>query len=325
MVPCAYCRTALAPGPPWSPGKGHLLAYDPERGRLWNVCPNCARWNLTPVDSRWETLQACEEAVATKGRVRLTSPHLSLVDVGDGDLIRVGTAPRLEFVDWRYGPKLVGGKPPKGFLSRVLSGLPSPPVDGYDPYGLVLRPATAGPWLASPFLESAAALTYLFSQVPLAPECPTCRRPLALRPWEFQAVGLVHAESRAHVRTVCGLCGDEVILSLADARPTLRLALSLVTRPVELRRLSDGAAQELDVVGGGEKLVATLADSGLTVGELNAHLRVGLIISLDEMAETEALEAEWKEAEEMASIMDGELTEVTGFEAFRREVLDQDE
>ena len=43
------------------------------------------------------------------------------------------------------------------------------------------------------------------------------------------------------------------------------------------------------------------------------------------MAETEALEAEWKEAEELASMMDGELTEVPGFEAFRRDVLDQDE
>ncbi len=248
-----------------------------------------------------------------------------MVNVGAGDLIRVGTAPRLEFVDWRYGSKLVGGKRSKGFLSRVLSGLPPPPADGYDPYGLVLRPATGGPWLASPFMESAAVLTYLFAQVPLAPECPSCGHPLALRPWEFQAVTLAHAGSGTHVRTPCGLCGEEVILALADARPTLRLALSLVTHPLDLHRLSDNAAQELDAVGGGEKLVAALADSGLTVGELDARLRVGLIISLDEMAETEALEVEWKEAEELASIMDGELTEVPGFEAFRREVLDQDE
>ena len=38
------------------------------------------------------------------------------------------------------------------------------------------------------------------------------------------------------------------------------------------------------------------------------------------MAEAEALEAEWREAEELGAIMDGELTPVPGFEAFRREL-----
>jgi hypothetical protein len=51
----------------------------------------------------------------------------------------------------------------------------------------------------------------------------------------------------------------------------------------------------------------------------------GLIISLDELAEMEALESEWKGAEEMAAIMDGELTEIPGFDEFRQEILDQDE
>jgi hypothetical protein len=57
------------------------------------------------------------------------------------------------------------------------------------------------------------------------------------------------------------------------------------------------------------------------LGDLDRLERVALRIALDERAETEALEAEWREAEEIAAIMDGELTLVEGFQAFRERVL----
>ena len=46
---------------------------------------------------------------------------------------------------------------------------------------------------------------------------------------------------------------------------------------------------------------------------------------ISKISEMEALESEWKGAEEMAAIMDGELTEIPGFDEFRQEILDQDE
>ena len=49
---------------------------------------------------------------------------------------------------------------------------------------------------------------------------------------------------------------------------------------------------------------------------MDAPVRTGLIMSLDDLAELDALEAEWRTAEEMAAIMDGELTRVDGFDAF---------
>jgi hypothetical protein len=105
----------------------------------------------------------------------------------------------------------------------------------------------------------------------------------------------------------------------------VRLGLSVVTPPSSLRSLSPEAARELDAVGGGQALLRTLSDSGVTLGDMGSLLRTGLIISLDELAEAEALETEWREAEELASIMDGELTRVPGFKRFRREVLEMDE
>lgn len=325
MSQCAFCQSPLAPGPPWAPGIGHRLAYDPHRGRLWTVCPACSRWNLTPLEDRWETLEACERAVRDEGRVRVRTENLSLVDVKEGGLIRVGSPPRSEFVDWRYGPRII--ETPFGaglwarFVTRFLARLPEPPPEGYDPYRGIFGVVDQTPWLASPFLGVASSLTYLFSQMPLAPRCPSCARPLALRPWEFQRIRLLREPSGSALLARCAFCGEETVVSVREARPALRLALGLVTPTVLLQGVSAGAASVLDRAGDPEGFIATLAGDLPTLGELDTETRAGLLIALDEEAEAEALESEWREAEELASIMDGELTEIPGFEDFRREIL----
>ncbi len=277
------------------------------------------------MDTRWESLEACERAVADRGQVLLSTAHLSLVDVGDGELIRIGPVLRPEFVDWRYGPALPAEARKPGFWIRLLGRLPSPPPEGYDPYrgggfGFVDRTS----WLASPFMESASSLTYLFSQVPLAPRCPSCGKPLALRPWHFQRLRLRRSGHGAVVLAPCAFCDSVVEVPLSDARPSLRLALSVVTPPPVLQRVADSAAHEIDALGGPGGLLEELAMSRPELGELDGRFLAGLLIGLDEMAEAEALEKEWSEAEEIASIMDGALSEVPGFEAFRRSVLEED-
>ena len=53
---------------------GRRLAYDAAKGRLWVVCRHCERWNLTPLDERWEGWQDLErgELVALAPLVVLT-------------------------------------------------------------------------------------------------------------------------------------------------------------------------------------------------------------------------------------------------------------
>jgi hypothetical protein len=94
-----------------------------------------------------------------------------------------------------------------------------------------------------------------------------------------------------------------------------------VTPPPLLQTLALPAAGELDSTGGPGGLVSRLSDQGTALGDLTDTVRAGLLISLDEMAETEALEAQWREAEEMAALVDGELTQVPGFEEFRHRIL----
>jgi hypothetical protein len=98
----------------------------------------------------------------------------------------------------------------------------------------------------------------------------------------------------------------------------------VVTPPGILRELADGASRELNQWGGARELLQALCREGSFLGELSQAWRAALLISLDEVAEAEALEAEWRRAEEMASLMDGEVSQVPGFEEFRRTILDPD-
>ncbi len=81
---------------------GKRLAFDSERGRLWAVCPKCERWNLTPLEERWEALEECERAYRDT-RKRVSTDNIALARLRDGtDLIRIGQPLRPEFAAWRY-------------------------------------------------------------------------------------------------------------------------------------------------------------------------------------------------------------------------------
>jgi len=47
---------------------GRRLAFDSAKGRLWVGCPHCSRWNLTPLEERWEPVEECEKAQTTAAR-----------------------------------------------------------------------------------------------------------------------------------------------------------------------------------------------------------------------------------------------------------------
>lgn len=143
-----------------------------------------------------------------------------------------------------------------------------------------------------------------------------------MKPWEFQNLRLEERSGSPGITARCGLCGSEVTVDLEGARPALRMGLGLVTAPDLLQRLAGGAASALDSVGGPLSYLQSILRARPFLGELDSQERAGLIITLDEVAELEALEAEWREAEEMAAIIDGELTQVPGFESFRRELLE---
>jgi hypothetical protein len=82
---------------------GRRLAFDPEKGRLWVVCRSCERWNLSPLEERWETLEALERMFRDT-RVRASTENIGIARHPEGlEIVRIGRPRRPEFAAWRYG------------------------------------------------------------------------------------------------------------------------------------------------------------------------------------------------------------------------------
>src|ERR671927_2030990 len=105
---CLFCNTDLGENDqlPTFP-VGRRLAFDEAKGRLWVVCPRCARWNLTPLEERWEAIEACERLYRGT-RLRASTDNVGLARLRSGlELVRIGPALLPEIASWRYGTRLL--------------------------------------------------------------------------------------------------------------------------------------------------------------------------------------------------------------------------
>ncbi len=82
---------------------GTRLAFDQAKGLLWVVCRGCERWNLTPLEERWEAIEECERAFRAT-RLRVSTDQIGLARIKEGlELVRIGEPQRPEMAAWRYG------------------------------------------------------------------------------------------------------------------------------------------------------------------------------------------------------------------------------
>jgi hypothetical protein len=100
---------------------GRRLAFDGAKGRLWVVCRRCERWNLTPLEERWEAIEACErEFRATK--LRVSTDEIGLARLKEGlELVRIGAPQRPEMAAWRYGDQF--GRRRRRYMTLVAGGV----------------------------------------------------------------------------------------------------------------------------------------------------------------------------------------------------------
>lgn len=101
---CIYCHKPLGANEVVETFPvGRRLAFDATRGRLWVVCRSCERWNLSPLETRWEAIEDCERRF-TDTRLKVSTDNIGLARLPEGlELVRIGAPGRPEFAAWRYG------------------------------------------------------------------------------------------------------------------------------------------------------------------------------------------------------------------------------
>jgi hypothetical protein len=101
---CLFCKAGLGANEAVEHFPvGRRLAFDAAKGRLWVVCRKCERWNLTPIEERWEAIEECERYYRGT-KLRVSTDEIGLARLSEGlELVRVGKPLRPEFAAWRYG------------------------------------------------------------------------------------------------------------------------------------------------------------------------------------------------------------------------------
>ena len=75
---CIFCRKPLGSNEVVETFPvGRRLAFDAARGRLWVVCRKCERWNLTPLEERWEAVEDCER-IFRDTHLRVSTDNIGL-------------------------------------------------------------------------------------------------------------------------------------------------------------------------------------------------------------------------------------------------------
>ena len=314
---CAFCNARLdGDGGPSGLGVGRRLAFDEWRGRLWVICPSCARWNLTPFDDRLERLEGVARA-ARDGRVAAATDHVALIKWGAYDFVRVGKPPRVELAGWRYGERLRARERER---MRVVVPLTVVAVGAV----IAANVAAGGSlgvfiWNFGRLADGAYVALVGNRRVILSepPVCEACGAVMHLRARHLQHGRLVNERGVDLALIVrCPVCNAEgAELTGADASRALRRGLTYVNAKRGARRRAGDAAADVDRSGGPDQLVREVSRREVPLRSLAPTRRLALEIAVDELSEITELERRWREAEETAAIADGTLSTAPDLEA----------
>ncbi len=307
---CAFCNAKVdGDGGPSGLGVGRRIAFDEWKGRLWVICPKCARWNLSPLEDRLERIDTVARA-ARDAKLLAATDHVALLRWQRYDLVRVGKPPRIELAPWRYGERLKARQQER--LKYVI-----PLTLAAVGLGIAANVAAGGSlgvfvWNLHRLGDGLYVTIVGNRKVNLAepPICPTCGTLLNLRAKHVQYARVV-PEAHADIAVIlsCPHCRHEAAhLTGSDAQAVLRQGLAYLNTTRAGRRRAADAAQVVDQAGGPDRLIRDVARRELTLRSLRPERRLALEMAVDEQAEVQGLEREWRDAEELADIADGTLS-----------------
>ena len=315
---------------------GQRVAYDPARGRLWAVCQACRRWSLAPLEERWEALEELEKVTRDRARLLSQTDNIALLRAGRLEVVRIGRANLTEEAWWRYGKELTARK--ERFQKLSLAGTVAAGtvmVGGWATGGMSLL----GMWFLwgnAPDVFTNAARWLRFGGTAWHGDarCRQCGR--AFHSLTYRERGSIYLlpSSQAGEPSLslrCPACGHYkeggLVLNGTEAERTLRRVLAYQHFSGASERRVRAASRLIEEAGSPRDLARIVVRDGKRLADLQRTGAIALEISANESAEQRLLELElaeleshWREEEELAEIVDGELTPLPLLETLRKRI-----
>lgn len=296
---------------------GRQLAFDEAKGRLWVVCPRCGRWNLTPIETRWEAIETCARAFAG-ATLRSSTSSVGLARLDSGlELIRIGAPDRKEFAAWRYGRVFTARRrrayATAASMAIVAAGTLS--LQHLNPAAYAALPLAA----LLPHLGSFLML-YRATVQPIARVADPSGVEVMIRGTSVSRLRLLPSEDGVNGWQLQIPTGNGHALLNGDAASrVLARVLAHTNRPGGSAGMVRRAVQQLETRGTGREFLQDYArrHAGVVADPMHARLNadwLALEMALHEDSEHDAvqgdlaaLEVAWREAEELAQIADNLL------------------
>jgi hypothetical protein len=334
---------------------GRRLAFDAAKGRLWVVCGACERWNLTPLEERWEAIEECERAFRDT-KLRVSTDNVGLARLREGTtLVRIGEPQRPELAAWRYGDQFGRRRQRYGLMSAaVLAGVGGVVIAGPMGLGLI----GGGAWSLMSVFNIARGLRTVarvdvgteryglnlkqLGEVVLLPNDEFGYELYVpfMQPWRTKINNpFLRSAQRALAEAPLSvtLTGDPAIRAARTLLPRINAAGgtgSVVREAVDLLEAIPRASDLFTQVAGPQRAHGAWRnvpsrlrqfESGDSLKSLPVAVRLALEMTLHEEDERRALEGElatlearWKEAEEIAAISDDMFLPAGIMDRFRR-------
>ncbi|MDH3227651.1 MAG: hypothetical protein OEM67_11265 [Thermoleophilia bacterium] len=292
---------------------GRRLVFDAARGRLWVVCRKCERWNLTPIEERWEAIETCERLFGGT-RMRVSTENVGLARHPEGlELVRIGEPMRPEFAAWRYGDQF--GRRRKKAILYTAGGAA---VLG----GVFIGGAALGAGAA--ILSQSGNFVSMWANGRTMAKLRTDNgRTIRLKNHDLLGTRLRASPGDEGFRLEIRKGKKKEWFEGAEARRLAGVVLPKMNRMGGKRRTVEDAVAEIEDHGHPEVFLTELVGSdrfrdkkGVPgyVNKMPAPTKLALEMALHEEQERRALEGElwrleraWAEAEEIASISDSLL------------------
>ncbi len=290
---------------------GRRLAFDARRGRLWVVCPKCERWNLSPLEERWEAVETCERLFRGT-RLRASSDNVGLARHPEGlTLVRIGAPLRPEFAAWRYGDQF--GR--RRRRQAAYGAAAAVALGGIAIGGVAAGVFTGGAVASLPTWIHHAWLRRKVVKFPLEDGGI-----VKLRRLDVYYARLGPSEDDAGLRVQIRKSRRKSAWTWYEGVEGRRLAATILPQSNFMRggrKAVRDAVGLIETAGSPDRLVAEAVrpkvshKDGVDLGRMPGPTRLALEMALHEEQERRALEGElrlleraWKRAEEIAAISD---------------------